>query len=44
MVGSFKVADQTCQTLIRFRNFADYEAYINAIHQDYEPEDSVFNG
>ena len=43
-VGTLKVGDQIRQTPIRFRNIADYEAYINAIVQDYESEDSVFNG
>ena len=44
MVGSFGVGDQNRQTHIRFRNIADYEAYINAIDQDYESEDSIYNG
>ena len=44
MVGSLKFADQNRQTHIRFRNIADYEAYIFAIDQDYESEDNFFNG
>ena len=44
MVGSLRIGDQNRQTHIRFWNFADYEAYINAIDQDYESEDSIFNG
>ena len=44
MVGNLKVGDQIRQTHIRFRNFADYEAYINAIDQDYDSEVAIFNG
>ena len=44
MVGNLKVGDQIRQTRIRFRNIADYEAYINAIDQDYDSEDAIFNG
>ena len=43
MVGNLKGGDQICQTNIRFRNVEDYEAYINAIDQDYESEDAIFN-
>ena len=44
MVGILKVGDQIRQTHIRFRNISDYEAYINAIDQDYDSEDAIFNG
>ena len=44
MVGNLKVGDQIRQTHIRFRNISDYEAYINAIDQDYDSEDAIFNG
>ena len=44
MVGSLKVGDQMRQTHIRFRIITDYEAYINAIDQDYENEVAIFNG
>ena len=44
MVGNLKVGDQIRQTLIRFRNIADYEAYINAIDERYDAEDAIFNG
>ena len=44
MVGNLSVGDQIRETLIRFRNFIDYESYINAIDQDYESEDAIFNG
>ena len=44
MVGNLKVGDQIRQTKIRFRNINDYEAYINAIDQDYDSEDTIFNG
>ena len=44
MVGSLEVGIQIRQTHIRFRNIADYETYINAIDQDYDSEDAIFNG
>ena len=44
MVGKIKFGDQIRQTHIRFRNISDYEAYINAIDQDYDSEDAIFNG
>ena len=44
MVGNLKIDDQIRQTKIRFRNISDYEAYINAIDQDYDSEDALFNG
>ena len=44
MVGNLKVGDQIRQTHIRFRNMDDYEAYINSIDQDYDSDDSIFNG
>ena len=44
MIGNLKVGDQIRQTNIRFRNISDYEAYINAIDQDYDSEDAIFNG
>ena len=44
MVGSLRVGDQKRQTHIRFRSIADYQAYINAIDQDYKSEDRIFNG
>ena len=43
-VGNLKVGDQIRQNHIRFKKFSDYEAYINAIDQDYGSEDSIFNG
>ena len=43
MGGNLKVGDQIRQTHIRFRNISDYEAFINAIDQDYESEVSIFN-
>ena len=43
-VGKRTVGDQIRETHIRFRNFTDYEAYINAIDEGYEGEDSIFNG
>ena len=44
VVGNLKVGDQIRQTHIRFRNMDDFEAYINAIDQDYDSDDSIFNG
>ena len=44
MVGNLKVGDQIRQTHVIFRNISDYEAYINAIDQDYDSEDAIFNG
>ena len=44
MVGKLKVGDQIRQTHRRFRNMDDFEAFINAIDQDYESEDAIFNG
>ena len=44
MVGNLKVGDQIRQTYIRFRNIGDYESYINAIDQDCDSEDAIFNG
>ena len=44
MVGRIKIADQTRETQIRFRNIDDVESYLNAIDQDCESEDAIFNG
>ena len=44
MVGNLKVVDQVRQTHIRFRKMDDFEAYINSIDQEYDSEDSIFNG
>ena len=44
MVGNLKVGDQIRQTHVRFRNMDDFEAYINSIDQDYNSDDSIFNG
>ena len=44
MVGRLKIGDQIRTTHIRFRNFTDFESYINAIYQDYESEDAIFKG
>ena len=44
MVGNLKIGDQIRQTNTRFRNMDDYEAYINAIDQDYDSEEALFNG
>ena len=39
-----KIADQTRETHISFGNLDAFEAYINAIDQDYESEEAIFNG
>ena len=44
MVGNVQIGDQIRQTHIRFRNIDDYEAYIKSIDQDYDSDDSIFNG
>ena len=44
MVGTLLVGDQLRQTHIRFRNMIDFESYINSIDQDYDSDDSIFNG
>ena len=44
MVGNLKVGDQIRQTHTRFRNIADYEAYINSIDERYDAEDAFFKG
>ena len=44
MDGSLKIGDQIRQTKIRFRNMDDFEAYINSIDQDYDSDDTIFNG
>ena len=44
MVARLKIADQTRETHIRFRNIDDFESYLNAINQDYESEAAIFNG
>ena len=44
MVDNLKVGDQIKQTHIRFRNIADYEAYVNSIDEGYDAEDSISNG
>ena len=43
MVVGIKLADQTRETHIRFRNLDDFESYITAIDQHYESEDDTFN-
>ena len=44
MVGTLIVGDQLRQTHIRFRKMIDFETYINSIDQDYDSDDSLFNG
>ena len=44
MVGRSKIADQTRELHIGFRNIEDFESHINAIDQDYESGDAIFNG
>ena len=42
MVGRLKIADQTRETHIRFRNIDGFESCIKAIDHDYESEDAIF--
>ena len=44
MIGTLIVGDQLRQTHIRFRKMIDFETYINSIDQDYDSDDSIFNG
>ena len=44
MVGDLKVGDRILEAHTRFKNIANYEAYINTIDQDYNSEDAIFNG
>ena len=44
MVGTLIVGDQLRQTHIRFRKMIAFETYINSIDQDYDSDDSIFNG
>ena len=44
LVGNLKVGDQIRETHTRFRNMADFEAYINTIDENYDSEDSIFDG
>ena len=44
MVGRLKIADQTRETHLGFRNIDAFESFINAIDQDYDSEDAFFNG
>ena len=44
MVGRLKDTDHPRESHIRFKNIDDHESYINAIDQDYDSEDAMFNG
>ena len=44
MFGNLKVGDQIRQTRIRFRNMDDFESYINAIDEEFDAADAIFNG
>ena len=44
MIGKLSVGDQIRTTHIRFRNVKDYEAYLNAIDERFDVEDSFFKG
>ena len=44
MDGDLKVGDQIRETLTRFINMDNFEAYNNSTDQDYDSEDAVFNG
>ena len=44
MIGNLSIGDQLGTNHIRFRIITDYEAYFNAIDQEYESEDAFFTG
>ena len=44
MIGNLSVAVQIRKLPSRFGKIADYEAFFNAIDQDYESEDAIFDG
>ena len=44
LVGNLKLVDQIRETHTRFRNIEDYEAYINTIDENYDSEDTIFDG
>ena len=44
MDGDLKVGDQIRQTVTRFKDMDNGEAYIKSIDQDYDSEDAIFNG
>ena len=44
MVGNLKVGNQIRQTHSRFGNMDDFESYNNSMDQDYDSNDSIFNG
>ena len=44
MVGKLSVGDQIREKDIRFRNNTDYQAYNNAIVEEYDAEDAIFIG
>ena len=41
--GKLSIGDHKRQTHSRCKNFTDYENYVNAIDQNYESDDSIFN-
>ena len=44
MDGDSKIGDQIRQTVTKFENVDNYEAYIISIDQDYDSEEAIFNG
>ena len=44
MAGNLKVGDPIRQTHTTFRNMDDFEAFINTIDENYDSDDSIFNG
>ena len=44
MVEELSIGDHIRQTHFRFRKITDSEHFNNAIDQDYESEDAIFNG
>ena len=44
LFGKLTVGDQIRETHIRFRNTPHYEPYKNAIDEEYDADDAIFNG
>ena len=44
LIGTLIVGDQTKQTHIRFRKMDAFESHINKIDNDYDADDTTFNG
>ena len=43
MIGELSVGEKVRKTVIRFKNFNDYEHQTNSIDQNYDREGATFN-